>query len=136
MKNKYLEDIGLSKYNYGVYKPLKDDPRKKKWKKQRKKYGFDVRECWNLDQTFIEWLYSHLKMYYESCKNVIDLNYGEHIIDYKNKSYTQEQAILFILESLKRYLIENSNSIASEEACENVVLSLHLWAEMIFMMWW
>ena len=37
--------------------------RNKFWKEQRKKYGFDSRQIWNLDTTMVELLYERLKMY-------------------------------------------------------------------------
>lgn len=44
--------------------PQKDRTgRKELFKKQRKKYGFDERETWNLSYTSILWLYCHLKRY-------------------------------------------------------------------------
>ena len=38
------------------------DKRQGKWKKERKKYGFDERQTWNLNTTMIELLYERVMM--------------------------------------------------------------------------
>ena len=56
-KRKYLDDIG---YTDRPDTWNKDDKRQKIWRKQRKKYGFDNREIWNMDLAFYLWLYERL----------------------------------------------------------------------------
>ena len=103
-RNKYLDDLGLDIKNYGTnfVDELKDD-RKEKWKEQRKKYGFDEREIWNLDTIFVEWLYSHLMMYKEKASQIIDLSY--HKVEWENKEITSEDAIDKIINIAKEVLI-------------------------------
>ena len=48
-KCKYLENLGLKTEQYGTNFMQDDDKRAQKWAKERKKYGFDNREIWNLD---------------------------------------------------------------------------------------
>lgn len=50
-----------------LFNTKESDPagRNKIYKKQRKEYGFDARELWNLDTTTIEWMYCHLKRFKE-----------------------------------------------------------------------
>lgn len=38
-------------YGLAFDEDIKEDVRQKKWKKQRKKRGFDDTELWNLDRT-------------------------------------------------------------------------------------
>ena len=78
-RNKYLDDLGISIEKYGTNFCDKKDSRWKKWKKERKKYGFDARECWNLDSIFVEWIYSHFMKYKEDCN--VDLTV--HKFEYK-----------------------------------------------------
>ena len=59
MKHYYLDKINYDNFDYH----LKDDKREKEWRKQRRKYGFDERETWNLNWRFYAWLYERLKMY-------------------------------------------------------------------------
>ena len=56
-KCKYLDDLGIPINEYGTNFMSNDDPREKGWSKERKEYGFDNRETWNLDRIFIEWIY-------------------------------------------------------------------------------
>ena len=87
MKNKYLEELGLKKGEYGSDYSEISHKQKKKFKKQRKKYGFDERETWNINTILIEWLYSHLMMYTEKGGKVVDLEY--HTFEFKGKTYTE-----------------------------------------------
>lgn len=61
-------------YGWSWYNPSK------KQKKQRKKYGFDNRECFNLDTEFELWLYAHLKMYLHDAKKIVDLDFHKFIV--------------------------------------------------------
>lgn len=54
------------KISYGsIYNTLEEDKtgRKERFQKQREDFGFDEREIWNLRDTTIMWLYSHLKRF-------------------------------------------------------------------------
>ena len=107
-RNKYLEDLGLRPEDYGVNFSPKNDKRRKKWAKQKDKYGFDERETWSLDHYFAEWLYSHLKMYLKEAGKVTDLE-SEEKYDIDGKKYNQRQAIERILELLEFYLTNISH---------------------------
>ena len=70
-QHKILEDLGFKRHdipeNYNELIPCKrvfarpDDTRLHKWKLERKTYGFDERETWNLDRSFAYWLLERLK---------------------------------------------------------------------------
>lgn len=47
-----------------------NDSRKEEWEEQRKKYGFDNREMFNLDSTICLFLYNHLKRFQQIAKNM------------------------------------------------------------------
>lgn len=50
--------------DYGFSKRIPaNDPRQKKWAKQRKKRGFDDTETWSLDVTFAKFLVPRLKRF-------------------------------------------------------------------------
>lgn len=79
MSRKYLEDLGM-KIPKGTIPgmdnvSLKTDKRRKVFKKQIKKYGFDARDTWNLHFTTACWLYEHLMMFKEKAGKVINLKY-------------------------------------------------------------
>ena len=91
-RNKYLEDLGLEPYQYGVNWTL-DDKRKdlRRWDRQRRKYGFDERETREMDVAYAEWLYSRLMMYRKRASKAVDLTY--YSIEFDGKEYTQIEAI-------------------------------------------
>lgn len=126
---KYLDDLGLKVNQYGTNFTSNNDSRKKIWSKERKEYGFDSRETWNLDRIFVEWIYTRLMMYKE-CAN-IDMNY--HKVLYKDEEMTQEQIINRILEISKEALL----SYPDEELWyENIKEICDLWKEILPFMWW
>lgn len=101
-RNKYLDDLGLKINEYGTNFTVKNDNRESKWKEERKLYGFDSRETWNLNDTFIEWLYSRLMMYKEQASNIIDMSF--YTYDFNGKTYDLGEAIDYIIENCKVYL--------------------------------
>ena len=90
---KYLEDINYQDWR----KDMKKDKRNKKWKKERKKYGFDSRETWNLDSTMAELLYERLKMFNEV--NIIDTSC--HTVEVDDVKMSMQEAIDELLKALK-----------------------------------
>lgn len=128
-KCKYLDDLGLKIEEYGTNFMPDDDPREENWSKERKEYGFDNRETWNLDRIFVEWIYTRVMMYKEySC---VDTSF--HRISYKDSTITQGEAIDKILELSKEILLDMDN----DELCyENSREICDLWKEVLPCMWW
>ena len=104
--NKYLEDLGIPLKDVGANFSDVNDKREKEWARKQEIYGFDERETWALDRYFIEWLYSHLKMYLERADDVIDLEFYK--FKFENKEYTQKEAILFIIDACENFLLTES----------------------------
>lgn len=127
-KCKYLADLGIPINEYRANFISKDKKRRIKWAMERKEYGFDERETWNLDRTFIEWIYTRVMMYKERAN--VDTNFYK--IRYKNATITQGQAMDKILELSKQILLESDDStlyyINSREICD-------LWKEVMPYMW-
>lgn len=110
MRNKYLEDLGIKpiieKTRYNIVDFFKNIPKAFHYFKQRRTYGFDSRECFNLNDTFVEWLYSHIKMYLEDADKIIVLDETEDYCCFflDGEKYTQRQAIEYILKRCEDYL--------------------------------
>lgn len=137
IRNEYLEELGLSITQYGNNYIENDDKRKKQWDKEKEKYGFDSRETWNLDVTFIEWMYSHFCMFKEVCNMDLSIN----LITYKGTVYTFEDAIDFIIESTALYLLVYAKdgidyNEDAEFAKEQVREAIHLLADTFSIFWW
>ena len=128
MKRKYLDDIKVN----GRWDQI-TDKREKRWKKQRKKYGFDERETWGLDEAFYEWLYERLKMYKEIGGRVVNLDY--HRFEYEGKEYTQAE---LIDEMLKRLEVSFSEEYSDwkEDQYKYVHEIEKIWAVVLPAMWW
>ena len=141
-RNKYLEDIGLRQDKYGTnFISNKLDKRHRRWKKQRKEYGFDDRETWCLDNMFAQWLYSHLMMYKEKASEVVDLEY--RVFHWKGKNITQLDAIDIIINASKDYLLVESKYIDNtisyqerEKIYDNFSDVMTLWGVILPCMWW
>lgn len=136
-KNKYLDDLGLKITDYGTNFISDDDDRSEDWKKQREEYGFDSRECWCLNVKLIEWLYSHLMMYLEDASTVVDLSYYK--FEHNDKIYTQEEAIKYIIEKLKRYLVEIDEASWTDkeiELIDEVHDAFDMLNKILFALWW
>mgnify|MGYP007069856396 CR=1 FL=1 len=137
-RNKYFDDLGIKPHKYGVNFTTTDEKKKrlKKWKKERKLYGFDSRETWNLDTVFAEWLYTRCTMYLEEADKIVNLEY--HKVTYKDKEYTQKEAI----EKIRKwalYYVKNKYSVDSEKekkAYEKLIKASELWALIVPYMWW
>ena len=107
-RNKYLDNLYLEPEGYGVNWDLVDGKdiveAGFRWQEQQENCGgHDERELFNFDITFIEYLYTMLKMYVEYAGKDIDLNY--HTFEYQNKKYTQLEAINYICDVLEEALV-------------------------------
>lgn len=138
-RNKYLDDLGIKQEDYGTNFCSDLDKRLPYWKKEQKLYGFDSRETWNLNNTFIEWLYSHCMMYKERANEIVDLSF--HKFEYNGKTYTLLTAIEYIIECTGEYLKKTSirdfyDFDEEERLFKKVQDATHLWAEILPWMWW
>lgn len=138
-KNKYLDDLGIKRKDYNYYN-IRNLKRKLKLLNQRRKYGFDETEVWNLDLTYIEWLYSHLMMYKEI--NHCDLKAPVNKISYhtqecKLKDITMEEALDFMITELATYLksVYLEEGLSFEPPRPELYDALCLFAN-TFRFWW
>ena len=130
MAHKYIKEIvDLKETPYG-YCEGETPERDSKWREQRRIYGFDSRETWNLDYTFFCWLYERLAMFKEV--NCIDLNFHEFNIN--GKTLTQGECIDKMLENCKTIIIDKD--IENEDLFKLKTEVLDIWKECIFYMWW
>lgn len=115
-RNEYLDKLGLSKNDY-----CGNFVKEKKIRRflQRRRYGFDYRDVFNMDIAFAEWLYSHMKMHLEH--NVHDLSF--HSVVCNGKIYTIGEAIDLIVENTGEYLKmadaeESALSFEEKDVCD------------------
>lgn len=134
-KCKYLDNLGLKPEEYGTNFTFENDARIDKWDEQRKQYGFDERETWNLDRTFIEWIYTRFMMYKEL--SIVDTSF--HRISYKEQKITQGEAIDKVLNLAEEILKSEPsawNKIINEMVFENLREICEILKELLPYMWW
>ena len=132
---KYLDELGIKIEKYGTNFTDEEDKRSNEWKQQRELYGFDERETWNLNEIFIQWIYTRVKMY----KEISCVNTEYHKITYQDKEITQGEAIDRILELAKEILQNDfySTDIKVIEMIYNNSREIcDLWKEILPLMWW
>lgn len=136
IKNKFLEDIGIPREEVATnFCNDDDDPRQKRWARQRRNYGFDDRETWNLDYTYIQWLYSHLMMYKKVTNVALEKDKLYNVCVAKDKvieEISMKDALDFMLEQLKKGLKKDF----CEEDDPKFFEALHMFADTIHAWWW
>lgn len=127
-KRKFLDDIGC------IYRPtdlIGDKIECKRWKKQRKEYGFDEREVYNLDYTWHLWMYEHLSLYLQVADGVPTVDKFE----YKENIYTQKEIIQMILDRLTLELGPDPSWTESEKTVAYVKEIEPLWFLVYSSLW-
>ena len=135
-KNKYLDDLGIPMDKYGTNFMPDDDERMPKWEEEKKEWGFDSRETWNMDRIFVEWLYSHLMMYKEVIgeKAEDSMVFSVSCIE-KDDLHTLSEWIDVILEHCRFQLLTEMWSEREEKAYKGMVEALHIFSEIFYMLW-
>ena len=69
-RNQYISQLGVPRRIYGGNFVTE----KKLYRMcQRYRYGFDYRDIFNMDMSFAEWLYSHMRMYKDNSVHDLSL---------------------------------------------------------------
>ena len=102
---KFLDDIGY----IDDLQELDNDPRYARLREQKRVYGFDDRDTWNLNTTMVALLYERLKMYDEV--NNVDTSF--HTVKHGNATLTMQQVLDLMLE-LAEEVLTFDNSEYSE----------------------
>lgn len=129
-KNKYLEELGLKKKDYGVNWVSRRDVRLRYFNYEKEMYGFCSAETWNMDRIFCEWLYSHCKMYLEKVEGTVDLEF--HCVEIDGEEVTQLECIQRIIKLTGEALTEPDGETATKQLREAILI----WAEVFPLMWW
>lgn len=101
---------------------------KKKTIKKRKIY----RECYDLDQAFLDWLRVRLPVYLKSARNIIDFKRSRYYL-YNGKEYHQDELIEMMIKDLKIAEVYNLWDKEYQVAVNEI---LEIWKEVCGAMWW
>lgn len=129
---KYLDELEIPVENYGTN--FVSDYRDEFWERQRKIYGFDERETWNLDKIFIEWIYTRVKMYKEFASKAVQLDF--HQLTFKGEKYTQIQMIDLLLNKCEKILKFDFVDRHCDENADIQRDICDIWKEILPVMWW
>jgi len=133
VKCELLEDIGLKPHQYGTNFCDKSDKQWGKWRKQRKKNGFDERETWCMDFMFYQWLYTRLTMYKKKAKKIVDLTFYKFQYTPSDTEIpievTQKTAIDIVRNEAKRMILSDDDTEVFDKNIMNLFYDLlpHLW---------
>ena len=96
-RNRYLDELGIPRSLY-----CGNFVRDKKFYRllQRYRYGFGYRDIFNMDASFAEWLYSHMRMYKENSVHDDTM----HSVVFDEDEYTIEEAVDWIIEKTGAFL--------------------------------
>lgn len=130
MKHKYLEELKLNGMPY-IYEIDKNKERQKIFEKQKEEFGFDERETWSLDNTFVIWLYERLSMYKKTAD--VDLEVGK--FEHNGNTYNHIEIINEMLKLCKE-ILENTSSIDDDLYFSTMKKLTELWSLSICAMWW
>ena len=127
----YLDELERDPYPFSHYNPY--DHRKERWAEQKRIYGFDDSETWDLNSTFYAWLYEHLRMYVDIGGEIVNLDF--HKFEFKGRTYTQLELINEILERIRFYFSDSYDDF-DEEYTKYVYEVGEIWALILPAMWW
>ena len=133
-RHRFLEELGLPIEKCGTNFCGNEDRRYGRWMKQRKEYGFDSRETWCLNHSFLQWLYERLMMYRKEASKIVDLTY--HKFEIEGKTYSQIEAINRMIENLEYVLLKGDDFDCDEEAAKKTKETLSIWTAVFPAMWW
>lgn len=165
MAHRYLNKLGIESDNDCIFNTERGRC-KKRFKKERKKYGFDTRETWSMDFTSATWLYEHLKVYKKVAGEIVDLTCHKfnipvlHDIPKDNldediskrrytievmQEHTQDESIDIMIEYLEKFLLKDRSigdydfdkfNESERRAYESLQCAFKIYAEVICSMWW
>lgn len=135
MNRYYLDKLGVhDRWDKWIY----DKKEEEKLKKNKRKYGFDDRETYNLDTTFYQWLYERLVRYKELASKIIDFKSDySHRWDYKGKSLNQIELIDKAIALLEEYFTTDGKTLKEDLALMNKALeAAQIFVMILPAMWW
>ena len=127
-RHKILSDIGIDELSMVQNLVGDEDSRNGEWAAEREKYGFDERETWNMDESFVQWLLERLIRYKDISTS--DLKWHKH--KHRGKRINKGQAIDRMV-----FLCINLHRLGKECDSESEIQYDQYWKELctLWMVW-
>lgn len=126
---KYLNDLGIKPQNQFT-NFAKDE---KRFKKERRIYGFDRRETYDIQYMFVEWLYQRLKMLKEL--TIVDMT--QYKVFIYGKAKTVEYWVDTMIEQCEYILkLRNENRCEDSVYFETIKSITYIFSECSYWLGW
>ena len=105
--------------------------------KQKRQYGFDEREVWDLDFSFYCWVYERVRMYLERSQQIVNLHDKTNSYLWQGEEFSQFDLMQELLARLELYFKDEQNYWVKTEQEERMVKEIgEIWAVLLPGMWY
>lgn len=130
MKRKYLDSLpNIERWDV----PEQNKTIREMHAEERKTYGFDSRECYHMDLSFVSWLYERVSMYRDMTAHREDLHHV--LLQYNGHMISQMALIDILLKQCKRCLKDCKNKRLSKSYYKDLDECIRIWAVLMPAMW-
>ena len=102
-------------------------------KKECEIYGFDSRECYRMDLSFVSWLYERVSMFRDMTSHRDDLHHV--LLEYIGHLISQAALIDILLRRCRHCLTDYKDKRLSEEYYADIDECIRIWSILIPTMW-
>lgn len=100
---------------------------------ERKTYGFDSRECYRMDLSFISWLYERVSMYRDMTTHRDDLHHV--LLEYNGHMISQASLIDVLLKRCRHCLKDYKDKRLSPAYYQDLDECIRIWGILMPAMW-
>lgn len=130
MKRKYLDSLpNIERWDV----PAQNKTIRAMHADERKTYGFDSRECYHMDLSFVSWLYERVSMYRDMTAHREDLHHV--LLQYNGHMVSQMALIDILLKQCKLCLKDCKNKRLSTSYYKDLDECIRIWAVLMPAMW-
>lgn len=132
---KLLNDLGIQDKDL-PWKYSPKDSRQAEWREERKEYGFDERDTWNLHHTLTMLVYERLKYYREFAPISMDTPGHSHTYEIDGEELAYGAVIDRILAAFKKYLEDVDGKTYTDEDSQEFKTAWELLGVIMPSLWW
>ncbi len=130
MRRKYLDELpNIERWDV----PARSKTVREMHAKERQVYGFDSRECYRMDLSFIAWLYERVSMYRDMTSYRDDLHHV--ILEYNGCRISQAALIDILLKRCRHCLAKCDDKRLTESYYNDLDECIRIWAVLMPAMW-